>query len=347
MQFLKNTLLALGTGYVLFFFSERLFWTAFKPGDSVAVLAVTWIVYSAAAYLFLSLVAWLRAGASHRVFLAGAVFGWVVEGTLVGTLYGTESSAPFPLSVLVTGVSWHALISVWVGWHFLRRALADRRPWKAAGWSAALGLFWGTWATFLWRETPPVIVTVGAFAAHALAVTAALAAGYGVVSRVGADRFRPRPFGLCLTVLALGTFYVQQVRALGLRPLVVLPALVCGAVVLLRRGLPRALRDAPADSVLDMPPRNVACLLLMPLVATASYAAWMNGPGWNRVPIPVIVYYGLTAPASAAVLAWAVVRCLSDRKGSGTAPPQHPPDGEEDDEPVAPSGARRNPAGVA
>ena len=152
-QLLNNTLLALATGYVLFFFSERLFWSAFKSGDSVAELAVTWAAYCVVAHLFLSLVTWLRAYSADRVFLAGAVFGWLVEGTLVGTLYGTESSAPFPLSLLVTAVSWHALISVWVGWHFLRRSLQAGSVSKVVGWSIGLGLFWGTWATFLWRET--------------------------------------------------------------------------------------------------------------------------------------------------------------------------------------------------
>src|SRR5215218_2313212 len=55
-RFVSNTLLALATGYVLFFFSERLFWGVFKPGDNVGELAVTWLAYSVVAYLFLSVV---------------------------------------------------------------------------------------------------------------------------------------------------------------------------------------------------------------------------------------------------------------------------------------------------
>jgi hypothetical protein len=313
MQFLKNTLLALSAGYVLFFFSERLFWTAFKPGDSVPVLLLTWALYSVAAYLFLSLVWWQRAYAAYRVFLAGAVFGWLVEGTVVGTLYGTESSAPFPLSLLVTGVSWHALISAWVGWHFLRRSLGHVRPSRAAAWSAGLGLFWGTWATFLWRETPPVIVPARAFASHAAVATAVLAACYWVAGRVGVASFRPRPLGVCLAAGALGVFCVQQVKALGVQPLVVLPALVWLAVTVLRRA---AQTDPPGDPPPDPAARvgNLACLLLMPLVATGAYVLWMNVSWWRRVPVPVIVLYALTAPASAAVLAWAVFRCVAPRR---------------------------------
>jgi hypothetical protein len=310
-QLLNNTLLALATGYVLFFFSERLFWSAFKSGDSVAELAVTWAAYCVVAHLFLSLVTWLRAYSADRVFLAGAVFGWLVEGTLVGTLYGTESSAPFPLSLLVTAVSWHALISVWVGWHFLRRSLQAGSVSKVVGWSIGLGLFWGTWATFLWRETPPVVVSPRAFAAHALAITAVLIAGYWLIARVGVATFKPRPLGLCLTTFALGTFYVQQVKALGIRPLVILPALVSLVVVVLWRAARKRPAEESPHATAAARPQNLACLFLMPVVATAVHAGLMRVEDWRRVPVPAIVFYGVTAPLSAVVLAWSIFRCAT------------------------------------
>lgn len=308
MQFVRNTTLALATGYVLFFFSERVFWSAFRPGDHAGELAVTWLAYSVIAYPFLSVVRRFRATSAPGVYLAGAFFGWLTEGTLVGTLYGTESSAPFPLSLLVTGVSWHALISVWVGWHFLRRALRHATPWHALGWSAALGVFWGTWATFLWRESPPVVVPVGAFASHAFVVAALLVVAYGLIDRFGADSFRPRPFGLCVSVLLLGVFYVQQVRVLGVRPLVVLPAVLgLAALALWRASLHPSV---PPQATTTPPLRRVNLLapLVMPVAATAVYATLLEVPWWSRVPVPVIVFYGLTAPLSAAVLLWALVR---------------------------------------
>jgi hypothetical protein len=78
---------------------------------------VTWLAYSTLAYLFLATVRLFRADDVWSVYLAGAVYGWLTEGGLIHTLYGTEESAPFPISLIITGVSWHALISVLVGWY--------------------------------------------------------------------------------------------------------------------------------------------------------------------------------------------------------------------------------------
>ncbi|MHB9007903.1 MAG: hypothetical protein ACYDC1_13330, partial [Limisphaerales bacterium] len=60
MLLLRNLATALATGFILFFFSERLFWTAFRPGDSVADLIVTWLAYSVLAGVFLNVVSRLR-----------------------------------------------------------------------------------------------------------------------------------------------------------------------------------------------------------------------------------------------------------------------------------------------
>jgi hypothetical protein len=312
-RFVSNTLLALATGYVLFFFSERLFWGVFKADDHVGELAVTWLAYSVVAYLFLSVVYRFRARSASSVYLAGAFFGWLIEGTLVGTLYGTESSAPFPLSLLVTGVSWHALISVWVGWHFLRRALRDGPARQVVGWSVLLGLFWGTWTTFLWRETPPVVVSIRAFATHAMAVSVLLAVAYGVIRRVGAEAFRPRPFGLCVALLGVGVFYVQQVKAMGVLPLVVLPLLLVATAAAMWRASRIAGDFAGMDGPRPVRAAPFASLVAMPLVATAVYAGLLRAGWWARVPVAPAVMYGVTAPLSAVVLVWALAKSLLGR----------------------------------
>jgi hypothetical protein len=106
----QNFLLALLNGFILFFYSERLFWSAWRPGDSIPDLMVTWLAYSVLAYLFLATVWFFRVNHLWSVFLAGAVYGWLTEGGLIHTLYGTEETAPFPVSISITGLSWHALI---------------------------------------------------------------------------------------------------------------------------------------------------------------------------------------------------------------------------------------------
>jgi hypothetical protein len=43
----------LATGYILFFYSERMFWSFLRPGDKPADFLLTWIVYSIMAWVFL------------------------------------------------------------------------------------------------------------------------------------------------------------------------------------------------------------------------------------------------------------------------------------------------------
>ena len=70
--------------YFVFLFRAP-FWSVFKPGDSVGELAVTWLAYSTIAYWFLALIRWFEAESARAVLLAGACYGWMTEGMLVGT----------------------------------------------------------------------------------------------------------------------------------------------------------------------------------------------------------------------------------------------------------------------
>lgn len=305
MRFFRNLGLSLASGFVLCFFSERLFWSAFRPGDSIGDLVVTWLAYSVLACLLINVVSRFRVHRAEQVFLAGAIYGWLAEGALVGTLYGTEASAPFPVSIVCTGLSWHALISVLVGWHFLRRSFLEFRPWKALGWSAGIGLFWGLWGTFLWREAPPVIVSIPAFATHAFVCTVLLMLSYAVMRRLPPESSRPGWIGLGFSVLLLGVFYVQQVRSLGFLPLILLPVLVGGALLILRKA--RQVAPEPASGTRADPPamRNLLCLLAIPITATSTYAIQYT-TGFKG--IPPIVIFAATAIVSLFVMAWALFR---------------------------------------
>jgi hypothetical protein len=334
MLFFRNVGLALGAGYILFFCSERLFWSVFKPGDSVSELAVTWLAYSTIAYWFLALIERFEAESARAVLLAGACYGWMTEGMLVGTLYGTEDSAPFPFSVVCTGLSWHALISVGVGWYAVQNCCRRGRSVSLLGWAVLLGVFWGIWATFLWSEKPPVRATVGAFAGHAFVMGLLFFASHTAVCRLDARRFHARPFGLVLTGGILLVFYAQQVKTLGVRPLVVLPVLLGAVVWAMSRGRRRrpaerhqeekekdedkTTREASEDRVAERaaesesrPGRPGWGLLLMPLAATLMYAALSRVEGWERVPVAEILMYWVTAPAGAAMFVWAFCRSMA------------------------------------
>jgi hypothetical protein len=304
---LRNLVCALSTGYILFVYSERLFWTVWKEGDSLADLAITWLAYSAIAYLFLATVALARAGDFWSMFLAGAIYGWLVEGGLIDTLYGTQPSAPFPVSISITGLSWHALISVMVGWWATGRALISSRAQGLVLISVAVGAFWGVWAMFPWRETPPIITPVPEFLANAAILTLGLMAAWWLSFRAAVRDFRPGWFGLVLCTLLVGSFYVQYVLKLGVLPVVVLPGLLGTAAAALYRHRQRTRPSMQAFSG-NFRPVRLLILGLIPITATLVYGA-AAASELDRFPVSTIVFYYLTGPAGIVlfILAIAVI----------------------------------------
>lgn len=302
----QNLLLALVNGFILFFFSERLFWSVWRSGDSVAELLVTWLAYSTAAYLFLSIVRYFRINDLWSLYLAGAIYGWLIEGGLIHTLYGTEESAPFPISISITGLSWHALISVLAGWYATLNALSSRQPQWTAIIAAGVGAFWGCWATFLWHENPPEVTSVGDFFAYAVTMTCMLAGAWWLNFRVGLMHFRPGWPGTLLCAAVLGVFYSQHVIRLGWLPLILLPTLIGIALLALWRHR-QSHSDVTSMVANPLIVRNLTWLGLMPLVATMLYAA-AEPIGLGQVPIASIVYYWITGPAGFLLLIIAIVR---------------------------------------
>jgi hypothetical protein len=284
-----NLLQALATGYILFFFSERLFWTVWWPGTRLPEVILTWLIYSTIAYLFLAVVSWSRAADFWSVFLAGAAYGWLVEGALANTLYGTQPSAPFPASISITGLSWHALISVMLGWWATEKALTANRPKMLICVLAGVGLLWGMWAMFPRRETPPIQTSAGEFFANAALLTLGLAMAWWLRFRAGPFEFRPGALGLVLCAVPPGLFYLEQVRALGIRPLAILPVVLTAALVPLyrHRRCPFHGADVPA---IDFRPGRLVVFLILPIVATLVYAGAVALKADRSAIIPLAVY---------------------------------------------------------
>jgi hypothetical protein len=306
---LRNLIGTLATGYILFFFSERLFWTVWREEDSLSDLTITWLAYSAIAYLFLTVVSWSRAADFWSIYLAGAIYGWLVEGALIDTLYGTQPSAPFPVSISITGLSWHALISVMVGWWATGRALVAARPTRLAWLSLAVGVFWGLWAMFPRRESPPIITPMPEFLANASVLTFGLMASWWLSFRANVQNFRPGRFGVVLCTLVSGLFYVQYVAKLGMLPLVVLPLLLCTAGAALYREQHHAERSVYTDYG-EFRPARLVVLVLTPIAATMTYA-FAAAAGMDETPISTIVYYYLCGPAGFVLFVAAIVVILS------------------------------------
>ncbi len=294
VRWLTKTVVILANGYVLFFFSERVFWSFPRPNDSLGELLVTWFAYSLLGWIFLILVRRYRIGTFLPLFLAGAVYGWIAEGVIVDTLYGSPSN-PFPLSISFTGLSWHALLSVGVGWYLLPRALTAPRPGQAMWLSAVIGFCWGLWAVWWPNELGAGAETsLSSFARHTLACSLVFMGAWGLLGRVRSDYFQVGRLETgVLAALVAFVFLFARIPA-NLSAAWVLPPLLLLTAI----GLGRSAGTEKQGDLIDhflgrIPLTHVLALILIPLTAIATYAPFR----WLGLHPPTnILLYVVTMP---------------------------------------------------
>lgn len=292
---LRRIAFALLVSAVTLVFSEKMYW--YVTGYGVLDLLVGYFFPS---YVMLWVIDAFRVRRVAPLFLAAAVFGFVAEGVLVGTMY---EGGPLGLfSVSYTPLAWHAPLSVMFGWWWLgRRTAAGSLRGLAAG-CAAVGLFWGLWAMAWWlpeNAADAELLAAGArlgqwppadFALHAFAFTALVAAAHWLLGRGGRlPEFRPGRVELVLVGAGLLFFFVGTVAAVPWAPLKLgaVLAITLGALYVNRR------REPPGSILADRPgltrPSALAVLFVMPAVAVAVYAAAA------ALAPPVEVIYAVTA----------------------------------------------------
>ncbi|UFN49757.1 hypothetical protein LPC08_03680 [Roseomonas sp. OT10] len=314
-RILRGAALLLGSGYVLFFFSERVFWSLWRPGDAWPAMLGGWLLYSFFGYLLLAAIRFFRVGDLWSLFLAGAFFGWLGEGVYAMTLFGYPG-IPFPLTISWTALAWHAPITVVLGWYGLRRALQAPGIGPALAASCGFGLFWGIWAVAWALETPPILATPGEFLAHAAAATALLALAQGAITAGRPQGFDPSRWGVVPAVaLVLAFLGLVTTPAIPIAPLVLLPLALLLAWAG-RRNRARARGEAGGGDLLDrmgapVRRRNLPALAAMPLVATGTYSG-LNAAGlvWPTN----LVIAGITTLAGFVLLAMALWKVL--RRGA-------------------------------
>lgn len=274
----------LATGYILFFYSERMFWSFPRPGDKLTDLLLTWIVYSIMAWVFLLLVRQCRVAAFPALFLAGAVFGWLAEGVVVDTMYGNATN-PFPASISFTGLAWHALISVGVGWYWQARVLTAGSMKTITLFSVAVGLGWGLWAGWWPAELGKANTSLAAFAGHTIVTSILLLLAWWVLGVAGVEWFRPAKYELPV-LLSLITLFFLGVRVPATpRSALILPPLLLACAYGLRRNQSQEQRPDLVEAVLGrIRPQSRLPILLMPVTAIVVYA-----------PVPT---WGLTLPTN-------------------------------------------------
>jgi len=291
---LRKAAVVLANGYILFFFSERVFWSFWRPGDTLREFLVTWIAYCLLGWIFLDLVKSFRVASFSPLFLAGAVYGWAGEGVVVDTLYG-NATKPFPLSISFTGLAWHALLSVAVGWHLVGNALTRERATRTAVISLVFGVCWGLWSVWWPAELgKEVDTTVIGFANHAVFCSIPFLLSWLTLGLARPDWFQAGKVARSVLWGLVGVVFLAARIPARPSAALILPTLLLVCAVGLRRNARRERRPDLLDGMLgQIRPRNVIALILMPLAAIAVYAACRS----LNLLIPTnAVLYVLTMP---------------------------------------------------
>ncbi len=309
MALLRRVVSALAAGSILTFYSERVFWSRFNQGDTPLILLAAWLAYSVLGYILLALVGIFRVRRLEALFLCGAIFGWLAEGVLVQTMYDS-----FPLNISWTGLAWHALISVGVGWYLVRRTLLRNKPFQVAGLAAAIGAGWGLWALW-WGFELGGPIPFSAFVLHAWVSSVTAIAGYWVYQWVQPDSFRPGRVELVLLVLAPSILFALAV--IPVRPLAAAILLPLLAVVFFTLDRNRRQETGP-DLVAELSGQagwvSYLALLAMPAAAIAVYAAGLAA----GAPLPTNwAVVAVTVPAGFVLFGLSLYRLVWRRKGQG------------------------------
>jgi hypothetical protein len=274
MRTFKNILLVLSTGFIFVYFSEHLFWARVRPDDSPGNWLATWVAYSLMAFIFLNFVSYFRIKSIWSLFLAGAAFGWLAEGLIVQTTY--ES---LPLSISFTGLAWHALITVWIGWYAMRKSLISTDPLSTLKLASVIGLCYGLWAITWWLEPDGGVSSVSEFALFSMVITILFTFACWLANWSMTEVFAPNRWvsGLIYGLFVLYFLFVT-IPAVPIA-IVILPILL-GLVYL---GLRRNRLSNNDESFLDDFRWHVSfwkyiSLLALPLTGILIYAlaAWLN-----------------------------------------------------------------------
>jgi hypothetical protein len=323
---LRGAGFVLGLGAVSWAWSEPGFWAGFRVGDGLAPWLLTWLAYTVAAGLSLRLARAHPAPGLATLLLVGAAYGWLIEGAVAGTTF-----EQLPFSLVWTGVAWHALITVVVGWWAYPAALrlGGRRAWLA---SAGVGAAFGVWAAGWWT-TPPDVGQVQAvpeparFLAFVLVIMSAAALGYWVMHLWAAPApGRGGRVGVILLAAVLITWFaVVVVPAVPWAPLA-LAALLALAWASVRRLAARGGSGplpAPVDWPVGVPARRLLPAVLVPVVAMAAYlglAPLAPGDGGDSavgIVAPGVIV--VTSLAGTLALGWALWRAWGPARPGGVS----------------------------
>jgi hypothetical protein len=303
MSFLRRLAAAMCCGFLFCFYSERIFWSRWPEENIPFELVATWIAYSILAYIFLSVVALFRVRDFWGVFLGGAMFGWLGEGVLVDTTYWD----PIWVHLSWTGLAWHALLTVGVGWFAMGRSLRAGRIGRVLMLSVLTGVFWGCWAAYWPREG--VKIDLLDFSTHCLAMTGALIIAQGIYHAVTPRQVCPSMAELLVLGLIVAAWFVMVRMPASPRAIYVLPPLVLLTLASLSIGRRRKAAGSDVEVLQQMRgPVRPACYLAMAAIAPSAIGIVAIATQWQIWPPTNMVVLIVTGPLGYIFFAVAIYR---------------------------------------
>jgi hypothetical protein len=288
MNKIRSLIVFLTAGYILMFYSEFLFYGEFSPDAGAGLPALLdlgslWGLYSVMAWLTLAMMHIFRARSLQAVFLVGAIYGWLLEGIVVTTVYEA-----FPTQVHFTALAWHAPLDVLLGLYLLPRLLRHRSIKPVAAAAACLGIFWGVWATWQWWDTG-IPLDLVRFILFSFANAVCLIVAYRLFPADFIEHWQPSRTALLVMTGLLTILFLVQVLPRYLYAILLLPVLLGISFWALWKNRQLQPDRDPRENRLPAARRShLLVLLIFPATASGVYALCIDN-GF-RFPVTYIVY---------------------------------------------------------
>jgi len=257
------------------------------------------------AFLFLSVVQKFKVRSLPALFLAGAFFGWLAEGIIVQTTY-----EDLPLSISFTGLAWHSLITVVLGWYGLQTAL--RKDLGATIKYAVLtGIFLWFWGVTWIYEEPATVASPGVFSLFTFASTGLLAVSLFISSCTFGKPFAPSVWAIRLVAGAFILLYILILLSGMFIALILIPLMAIPYFTLRRNASQETHENVIERMIGKIPFPHYAVLLLIPFVSSILYALYFEAG--LKLPTNWVVYL-VTTPAGFILFGWSIFKIWKNKK---------------------------------
>ena len=229
-------------------------------------------------YIFITVIVLFHVRNIWALVLAGALYGWVLEGVIVWQMYEA-----LPFSISWTPLGWHVIVDVWLGWYLVRRIMLNNHYIITAIFALGLGVFWGVWAT--WYGIEQALIEPGQFAQFTLFVGFLWIIANAALGKLLMTEFKPSKAEIGVCVAAIVILFAVQIVPMIPIALFVLPPLIAISLYALWRNRYKENRPHLLNTFRGpVHWANYGLLYLTPLTASLTYPIFYQ----HESPLPIV-----------------------------------------------------------